>query len=150
MTDLYSDKAFEDDFEDDFPPFPRPIRITRKQWCCTGINQVVEPNCVNQVDGSFDWVFTPKYLIVSTSGFHIHRFHIGNYMILCDVDADIFYRANWDRLARKNELDRVKLYEVKASPAYKWVLHLSHRGTKPVQFRAALIGESEESSWPRL
>lgn len=119
------------------------------EHCCIPIRGMVESDqhtsCISDTP---DFVFTPKYLIVTTSGFFIQELRIGNIEVLYNTDADVFYRANWDRLERLGELDRVVLRRVKLTPSTKYTFLIrQHFGIKPREFRGAFIGESVAVTW---
>lgn len=111
---------------------------------CVSISGMIEPGsyCTTVAD-SPDFPFVARWLIVTTPGFFIEELKVGNESVLSDIDADIFYRANWDRLERLVQLDRVALREVPMSPSRRYLFRIrQHFGTKPREFRGAFIGQS--------
>jgi hypothetical protein len=126
-----------------------PARRARVEHCSIPIRAMIEPgDRATYFADTPDFLFTPRYLIVTTSGFFIEELKLGNQSILWRTDGDLFYRSNWDRLERMGELERVQLMRRKLSPANKFCFWIrQHVGTKKREFRGAFIGEAELSDW---
>jgi hypothetical protein len=119
--------------------------VRRVEQCSIPLNGMIEAgDKTTLICNTPDFYFAPLYLIVTTSGFFIEELKLGNQSVLWRTDADVYYRANWDRLERTSELERVKLIRVALSPANKYSLWLrqTHGGLKPREFRGAFIGEA--------
>jgi hypothetical protein len=130
-----------------YPLDLEPIYRLRQEHYCLSFNHIIDE--VTYFWDTPDFDFTPEYLIVTTSGFFIESLCFANVRVIENCDADVYYRANWDRLERMGQLDRVRLPSVPMTPANKYSFRVGqHIRVKPREFRGAFIGKRMWREYP--
>lgn len=92
--------------------------------------------------------FCASWFVVSTPGFQIHSLTLGHrYIVLDEVDGDLFLYSEWDKLHSHDQLDRVKIPQMTCGYGEEFQLTVSARPrlvtfrNEKRPFRAMLLGE---------
>jgi hypothetical protein len=86
--------------------------------------------------------FRPKWLVVATAGFRIRRLASSVYMLLEDVDGDLYLTTEWDRLALVDKLDRFQLPDYTCGQQESLHIEVTPRaGANVTRFSAMVIGQ---------
>ena len=99
----------------------RPTQKATASWRAIGMEaQVAQAGSYTRVSVRIGAPFKAHWLVVSTPGFQILRLMVNHqYVLLENVDADLFFWSNWDALKSVDMLDRVRIADT--GPA--WDVH---------------------------
>lgn len=90
--------------------FGKPTQKAVATWRALGVELMIPPGMTAQYQLQMRAPFRPQWLLVSTPGFRIERMELNRqYLLMEDLDADLFLWSTWDRLQNASQLDRVRI-----------------------------------------
>jgi hypothetical protein len=128
----------------------RPTQKTIVSWRALGMEAQVLPTGYTRIAHQVQAPFKAHWLVVSTPGFQILRLMVNHeYVLLGNVDADLFLWSNWDALKSVDMLDRVRVADTRGAWDARNVVYLEVEARPQLvafkdqtrHFRAMILGE---------
>jgi hypothetical protein len=129
----------------------RPTQKTVVSWRAIGMEaRVAQTGSYTRIAHQVQAPFKAHWLVVSTPGFQILRLMVNHeYVLLENVDADLFLWSNWDALKGVDMLDRVRIADTRQPWDARTVVYLDIEARPQLvafkdqwrPFRAMILGE---------
>lgn len=96
----------------DGPPWKTsPLTTPKSQWRSYHFTAQVAPNSTHRIQVMMDAPFRTRWLVVATLGFTIRLTEARAYLLLDDIDGDLFTGGAWDAAAKEEQLERLRLLD---------------------------------------
>jgi len=129
----------------------RPVQKATASWRAIGLEaNVSQTGSYTRIAHQVHAPFKAHWLVVSTPGFQILRLMVNHeYVLLENVDADLYLWSNWDALKSVDMLDRVRIADTRRPWDAHTVVYLEVEARPQLvafkdqwrHFRAMILGE---------